>query len=157
MEKEMTLNQLANKMDQRFDGLEKRFEGIDQQFVGIEKRFEGIDQRFDGMDQRFDGMEKRFGEMDQRFDGMEKRFGEMDQQFVGIEKRLGNVENKVDGIATDLEDLAIMTKMGFDDLGEKVDANTKSISVLSHRVGKLQDKSLDHDVRIRRLERAQPA
>ena len=143
MEKEMTLNQLANKMDQRFDGLEKRFEGIDQQFVGIEKRFEGIDQRFDGMDQRFDGMEKRFGEMD--------------QQFVGIEKRLGNVENKVDGIATDLEDLAIMTKMGFDDLGEKVDANTKSISVLSHRVGKLQDKSLDHDVRIRRLERAQPA
>ena len=139
----MTLNQLANKMDQRFDGLEKRFEGIDQQFVGIEKRFEGIDQRFDGMDQRFDGMEKRFGEMD--------------QQFVGIEKRLGNVENKVDGIATDLEDLAIMTKMGFDDLGEKVDANTKSISVLSHRVGKLQDKSLDHDVRIRRLERAQPA
>lgn len=60
----------------------------------------------DGMDKRFDGIDQRFDKMDDRFDKADERF----------------------------EELVIMTKMGFDDQAERIEANTRVIQNLDHRL-----------------------
>jgi Tfp pilus assembly protein PilN len=50
---ERLLEQLAQRLDQRIDSLEKRF---DQRIDSLEKR---LDQRLDGVDQRLDRMERQ--------------------------------------------------------------------------------------------------
>ena len=47
----MTVRELKEVMDQRFDA-------VDQWFDAIDKRFDAIDQRFDAIDKRFDDLWK---------------------------------------------------------------------------------------------------
>lgn len=87
----------------------------------LEKRFVSIDQRFDAVDQRFDAVDKRFDSVDRKFELMDKRFDRVEVRLDGIDMRIDNVECQI-------EDLALMTKVQFDDLDRKV-------SVLSLRTG----------------------
>ena len=106
---EISIN-LVKKVGQVTDNLSRLGEKVDHLAEKIDQRFDTVDQRFDTVDQRFDTVDQRFDTVDQRFDTVDQRFDTVDQRFDGIDTRLGNVERKVDGIATDLEDLAIMTK-----------------------------------------------
>ncbi|MFA4845314.1 MAG: hypothetical protein WC654_02020 [Patescibacteria group bacterium] len=105
MEEEITNGQLADKFDQ----LGVRFDQLgikfDQFIDKMDDRFEKIDQRFDKMDDRFDKMDDRFDKMDDRFDKADERFDE----------------------------LVLMTKMGFDDQSERIEANTQAIQNLDNR------------------------
>ena len=57
--------------------------------------------------------------METRFDGVDKRFDGVDKRLDGVDKRLDKLETKVDSIAEDLEDLAMITKIEFDELDRK--------------------------------------
>ncbi|MCB9798508.1 hypothetical protein H6758_02180 [Candidatus Nomurabacteria bacterium] len=71
------LSQFKIEVNQRFDGIDQRFNGIDQRLDGMDQRFDGMDQRLDGMDQRFDGIDGRLDGMDQRFDQVDNRLKDM--------------------------------------------------------------------------------
>jgi hypothetical protein len=64
-EKELTISDLANKIDQGFKANDSKFADLTKTiddlasatadgFLRVEKRFESIDKRFESIDQRFD-------------------------------------------------------------------------------------------------------
>jgi methyl-accepting chemotaxis protein len=58
---------------------------------------------------------------------------EMNGEIKGVKNCIKNTENN-------LTDLTIITKMGFDEMGMKVDQNTHSITELNHRVTENSDR-----------------
>jgi hypothetical protein len=44
-DKDVTLRDVINHFDAKFQRVDDRFDGIDQRFEGIDKRFDGIDSR----------------------------------------------------------------------------------------------------------------
>ena len=83
---------LTRRIDRRFDDLKAdlrdRFNGIDRRLDGIDQRFDGVDRRLDGIDQRFDGIDRRLDGIDQRFDGIDRRLDGIDQRLDGVDRRL---------------------------------------------------------------------
>lgn len=77
----------------------------------MDERFEKIDHHFQKIDDRFEKIDKRFEKMDERFEKMDERFDE----------------------------LTIITKMSFDDLGNKVENNTHSITQIKETVTQTND------------------
>lgn len=68
--------------------LPARFDRIDQRFDAVDRRFETVDRRFDAVDQRFDAVDRRFEVVDQRFDAIHRRFEVVDQRFDAVESRI---------------------------------------------------------------------
>lgn len=83
---------LTRRIDRRFDDLKAdlrdRFNGIDRRLDGIDQRFDGVDRRLDGIDRRFDGIDRRLDGIDQRFDGIDRRLDGIDQRLDGVDRRL---------------------------------------------------------------------
>lgn len=83
---------LTRRIDRRFDDLKAdlrdRFNGIDRRLDGIDQRFDGVDRRLDGIDRRFDGIDGRLDGIDQRFDGIDRRLDGIDQRLDGVDRRL---------------------------------------------------------------------
>ena len=75
----LSKQEFLDRMDARFDAIEKRFED----------RFDMVDARFDAVNNRIDAVEKRFEDrfdmVDARIDVVEKRF---EDRFDIVEKRL---------------------------------------------------------------------
>lgn len=62
---------------------------------------------------------------------------------VGINEmksEIKKVENRIKSTENNLTDLTIITKMGFDEMGIKVDQNTHAISDINHRVTENSDR-----------------
>ena len=89
----------------RFNGIDRRLDGIDQRFDGVDRRLDGIDRRLDGIDQRFDGIDRRLDGIDQRFDGIDRRLDGIDQRFDGIDQRLDGVDRRLDAQTVELGNL----------------------------------------------------
>ncbi|MGN0602953.1 MAG: hypothetical protein ACI4I2_03160, partial [Oscillospiraceae bacterium] len=68
-------------------------------------RFDGIDKRLDGMDARFDGIDKRLDGMDARFDGMDKRLDKIETRLDNLEENEKITRSAVNHIGEKLEDL----------------------------------------------------
>lgn len=73
-------------------------------------------------------IEKRFDAVDKRFDLVDRKFELMDKRFDRVEVRLDGIDMRIDNVECQIEDLALMTKVQFDELDRKV-------SVLSLRTG----------------------
>ncbi|NQV88936.1 MAG: hypothetical protein HQ488_01265 [Parcubacteria group bacterium] len=71
-------------------------------------------------------LEIRFDSIDKKFEANDKRFDSNDKKFIILTEQI--------------QDLTIMTKMGFDDTGKKIDQNTQAISELNHRVTENSDR-----------------
>jgi len=58
---EGTVEQLQERMDDRFDNLEsrmnERFDGFGDRFDAVSDQFSGVDSRFDGVDRQFEGVD----------------------------------------------------------------------------------------------------
>lgn len=104
------MNEAINKKDLK--------EALDSLTISLCKR---MDLRFDAVDQRFDAVDKRFDIVDRKFELMDKRFDRVEVRLDGIDLRIDNIECQID-------DLALMTKVEFDELDRKV-------SILSLRTG----------------------
>ncbi|MQY29920.1 hypothetical protein [Nocardia aurantia] len=81
----------------RFDGIDKRLDGMDARFDGIDKRLDGMDARFDGIDQRLDGMNAQFDGIDRRLDGMNARFDGIDRQLERLAVHLDQLVETLSG------------------------------------------------------------
>jgi hypothetical protein len=75
-------------MDHRFDGMDKRFDGIDIRLDGMDKRFDGIDIRLDGMDKRFDGIDKTLLEHEKLLDIVACKTYEIDKRLISVEENM---------------------------------------------------------------------
>jgi predicted nuclease with TOPRIM domain len=62
------------------------------------KGFERVDQRFDEIDRRFERIDQRFDEVDRRFERIDGRFKEMDSRFMRVEGELARVNDRLDGM-----------------------------------------------------------
>lgn len=56
------------RLTERFDAIDVRFEGVDRRFDAIDIRFEGVDRRFDSIDERLESVNRRFDETDRKID-----------------------------------------------------------------------------------------
>lgn len=84
------------------------FLNMNNQSLTIEQRFERIDHQFDISDRRFERMEFR---TNQRFEDIEDHLNRHDRQFLELK--------------TSISDLAMMTKMEFDRVYERLDGIDK--------------------------------
>jgi archaellum component FlaC len=75
------IRHMDQKMDARFDLIERRFGSIDQRFETFDRRFEAIDRRFEAIDRRFEAIERRFETMDRRFESLDDK---VSRQFVWL-------------------------------------------------------------------------
>ena len=57
----------------------------------LDVRFDGIDRRLDGVDVRLDGIDHRLDSVDDRIAAIERRLDGMDARFVAIEVRIESV------------------------------------------------------------------
>ena len=64
---------VEQRLELRFEQVDRRFEQVDRRFEEIDRRFEEIDRRFDQLDRRFDQLDVRFELVDERTD---RRFSE---------------------------------------------------------------------------------
>ena len=59
------INNLEERFEQRFEGVDQRFEGVDRRFEQIDKRFEQVDKRFEQVDKRLDQIQADMRQMRQ--------------------------------------------------------------------------------------------
>ena len=82
---------LRRDIDKRFDGVDRRLDGIEERF---DKRIDGIEERFD---KRFDGIDKRFDGIDRRLDGFDGRLRSVEQGLAEVLGKLTFVESYILG------------------------------------------------------------
>lgn len=83
-----TQDSILEKMDQRMDGIDRRFEAIEARLDAMDRRFEAIEARLEEMDRRFEAIEARLDAMDQRFEEMDQRFAAMDQAMKEMDDKI---------------------------------------------------------------------
>ena len=94
--KNITLDDLAVRIDRLAQVFSKRFDGVDKRFDGVDKRFDGVDKRLDGMDKRFDGVDKRLISLDKKIETeieslavmVNNGFQEQGEKFDRLEKQV---------------------------------------------------------------------
>lgn len=52
-----SVDNLKERMNEKFSDVDKRFEQVDKRFEQIDKRFEQVDKRFDKLEKKFDRMQ----------------------------------------------------------------------------------------------------
>ena len=52
-----SVDNLKERMNEKFSDVDKRFEQIDKRFEQVDKRFEQVDRRFDKLEKKFDRMQ----------------------------------------------------------------------------------------------------
>ena len=60
------VDNMEERFEKRFDGLEARLDGVEARLDGVEVRLDGVETRLDGVETRFDGLETRFDELEER-------------------------------------------------------------------------------------------
>ncbi|EGQ7984384.1 hypothetical protein HJA60_004496 [Vibrio vulnificus] len=52
-----SVDNLKERMNEKFADVDKRFEQVDKRFEQVDKRFEQVDRRFDKLEKKFDRMQ----------------------------------------------------------------------------------------------------
>jgi archaellum component FlaC len=91
----MTLEKIGSmveKLDGRFDAVDKRLDQMDKRFDSIDGRLSGIDKRFDGVDAEVRGLVVLMEDMDDKFtlisEGQEIIQNILDNRVAHIEEVL---------------------------------------------------------------------
>ncbi len=86
----MTVAQLKDRMDARFNAADKRFDTIDKRFETVDKRFNAVDKRFDAVDKRFDALGDKLNEiltsLKRRYEHHDYVVDEHDRRITDLEK-----------------------------------------------------------------------
>ncbi|MGM0901335.1 MAG: hypothetical protein ACQEXB_09595 [Bacillota bacterium] len=141
-ERIIAMDERFDGVDQRFNEMDKRFDGVDQRFSEMDERFDGVDQRFSEIDERFDGVDQKFIAMDERFDGVDQRFSEMDKRFDGVDQRFNEVDDRlvrIEAAVTRIEENepANITSM-LNQIDVKFDESRREILALNKRVSRTE-------------------
>ena len=128
------------KIDKQFKNIDRHFKSINQRFKTIDQQFKSIDKQFKLIDQQFKKVDQRFNIIDGRFRGIDKQFKRVDERFTSIDAQLISAKQERNILSEHVDDLTIMTKMGFDDLSSRVSSNTHTIEILNHRTVQTNDR-----------------
>ena len=94
------VEELAERMDERFDLVDARFELVD-------KRFDDVSAEFQRIDKRFDDVSAEFHRIDKRFDAVSAEFQRIDSRFQNVEADIreirGDLESKTEKIRSELQ------------------------------------------------------
>jgi predicted nuclease with TOPRIM domain len=74
-----------DRLEERFDGIDRRFDEIDGKFIEVDRRFDEIDGKFIEVDRRFDEIDRRFDEVYRRFGLMDKRFDRLEDVVADLQ------------------------------------------------------------------------
>ncbi len=91
MKDKMTLDKLAEMMMERFDGVGQEFEKVYDRFDIVDKRFDYIEQKFDGVGQEFEKVYERFDKVDAT---MTHNHAELSGRLTSVESRTRVLEAK---------------------------------------------------------------
>ncbi|QDQ02548.1 hypothetical protein FOH38_19955 [Lysinibacillus fusiformis] len=104
------LKEELEPVNQRLDGMDKRFDGMEQRLDGMDKRFDGMEQRLDGIDRRLDKMEVDVQDIKHGLDELQKNIVENLGQFTEkiahqVEDRTGALNKRVFEVETVIQRL----------------------------------------------------
>ena len=99
------LEGFEQRMNVRFDGIDKRLHVIDQRLDGHDHRFDGIDARLDALDSRLDGIDVRLDAMDARFDGIDKRLDRLERNQNDTQEHIAYLVGSFGKFADDMRKL----------------------------------------------------
>ncbi len=105
---EMTLEDIARRLDRiegKIETIEVKF---DEKFAGVDRRFDAVDEKLAAVDQRFDAVDEKLAAVDQRFDAVNGK-------FTAVDKRLNTAQARDAAIETAMKD-------GFRDVREGLNA-----------------------------------
>ena len=66
------LQDFRNEVNEKFSGVDHRFDRVDEKFTEVDQRFDRVDRKFTEVDHRFDRVDEKFIAVDQHFDHLEK-------------------------------------------------------------------------------------
>ncbi|MFH1175664.1 MAG: hypothetical protein V1698_02995 [bacterium] len=147
-----TIQDLAGVMFDRFGALENGFSTLEKKIEDVEKKLESkiedsekrivgrleekIEVEIEGLarmtQNSFMEMESR---MNQKFEDLESKVAtkvEMNQKFEDLESKL------IEKIELEVGNLAVITKNGFDNVGQQIAENKEAIEDLGRRTTKLE-------------------
>ena len=131
MPEEITLENLAEKMDEGFKKVDKRFGEAEIHFD--KKIDEKIDQLALAVAKGFNEVDERFNEVDERFNEVDERFNEVDERFDKVDEKFGNVNARLDIIETDVKDIKqkMVLSERHNDLKTRVDLLEEKAGIVS--------------------------
>jgi chromosome segregation ATPase len=138
------LHKILEKIEHLDQGLNLLQSGMDSLRSEMNEKFDKVEARLDGMDARFDIIEARLDHMDARFDIIEARFDGMDARFDGMEKTMQRLETRQEEdihsililINTRLEDTA--TKADIASLRQDIEFNTRENSLFKLELDRIK-------------------
>ncbi|UJF16988.1 hypothetical protein L0B53_03335 [Vibrio sp. SS-MA-C1-2] len=63
-----SVDNLRERMNEKFLGIDKRFEQVDNRFEQVDKRFEQVEKRFEQVDKQFDKIDLKIERVDKKID-----------------------------------------------------------------------------------------
>ena len=101
-------------LNERFDGLEGRFDGLNNRVDALEGRIDGLNKRFDTLEGRIDGLNGRLDALEGRFDGLNGRFD-------ALEGRLDSFERRVEANGSAVAAVDVKLNLALRAIGSKLD------------------------------------
>ena len=129
-----------NRVDQRFNVMDGQFDEMNQKFISIDQRFDTISEKFDSIDKRFNSVDQKFDLVNNRFNIMDQRFDTMDLRFSTSDKRMDSFDDKLNSLFATTDDLARITKEGFDRITEDVCFLKQEVAFNGDAIVKLSNK-----------------
>lgn len=123
---EITLNQLAIKIDELAEIVRNGFASIEERLTAHDKKFASIDQRFDAVDQQF---ERLAASTYQEFILVRKEMADMatgmatKDELRAVESRLSYAIERIEQVDTHLSAYATQWSREFEDLDDRVEGH----------------------------------
>jgi hypothetical protein len=155
-----------NKIDDRFSSHDKKFKSMDEHFESVAEHFESVDKHFESVDKHFESVDKHFESVDKHFESVDKHFESVDKQLASINQAIQNLaiksikhDERFDNIEKNMatkNDINRIVNMIDTFAHKNEDCERKGI-VNTDRIKNLEPKVENHEIRIGKLETAQPA
>jgi uncharacterized protein YukE len=112
--------------------------GMQSRFDSLEQKVDRIQSRLDSLEQKVDGMQSRFDDMQSRFDSLEQK---VDARLHETRPIWESVQQQITGLRSDMESSFRRFDRKFDQLIRDTFEDRATLSELSNRVDKLEEKA----------------
>ncbi len=130
-----------DKIDERFEGIEKRLDSHELIFEKIFNRFDKIDERFEEIEKRLETHELIFTEIFKRFDKVDKKFDEIEKRLMSHELTFLKMFKRFDTLERNLTKYHIRENNNRDRLDKgEIDIDDLRMSIFDYNYGDIKTK-----------------
>jgi len=112
----------------------------------VSDEFSKIDEKFDKIDGKFDKVDEKFDKIDQKFDKIDERFNALDKKIDDTKDLL---QHEINYVGILLEQHISDTR----DFGGLLAETRNDVSIIKHRVEKIEDRLSLHELAIKNSRR----